>query len=51
VFDLFIIGSRINLSFGAGVDVGGNIELKGFSKAMLVNPDPTLSASSSESPP
>ena len=48
---LDLLGSRIYLSFGAGVDVGGNIEYKGFSGAMLVNPDPTLSVSSSESPP
>ena len=36
---------------GAGIESGGSIEVSGFSKATLVKPDPTLSASSSESPP
>ena len=38
-------------SLAAGVDVEENAEVSGFSGAMLVKPDPTLSLSSSESPP
>ena len=34
-----------------GVLEGGSIIFSGFSTAILVNPEPTLSLSSSESPP
>ena len=45
--------SRNSLSFGIGVEVGGNIDVLAFNVlgAMDVKPDPTLSVSSSESPP
>ena len=38
-------------SLGVTFEVKGIVEFSGFSGARLVKPDPTLSASSSESPP